>query len=133
MPNVEATTATETVTRVTGATITLTADEVAHLREVLECQLNAGYVEHDEFAMALKSALDAPPADDRPIQVGDRVRVVEDDPLILSGRFIGLVGSVVDAPGPENNSSRLRFKVEFAPGVAPRDKWWCTEVERVTD
>lgn len=69
--------------------------------------------------------------DSRPIEVGDRVRVVVDDPDIQAGEFVGLVGVVDDKSGSV-------YKVRFGDGTGRHgDKanghWWVEKVERVAD
>jgi hypothetical protein len=76
---------------------------------------------------ALASVMQAVPE----IKVGDRVRVVKDDPAIRTGEFVGKTGVV---QGLNRRSSRLPFDVRFDAGQgAHYGSWNVAEVEPVTD
>jgi hypothetical protein len=64
------------------------------------------------------------------VKVGDRVRVVEDDPDVRPGQFVGKVGTIKRLyPGEP-----LPYVVEFDKSQdAPYSSWCCAEVEPVTD
>ncbi|WP_435613266.1 phiSA1p31-related protein [Streptomyces sp. bgisy159] len=70
---------------------------------------------------------------ERPIEVGDRVRVTDDDGG-GAHRFNGRVGTVVEVCAPDNY---FAFKVEFGDGRGRHGdlngRWNCVAVERVTD
>jgi hypothetical protein len=76
----------------------------------------------------LKERGDLADEKDRPLKVGDRVRVLEDDPDVRHGEFVGKVGVLRDV-------GRLRsapYLVEFdADQYAPHPLWNCARVERV--
>ncbi|GAB7187123.1 hypothetical protein ATKI12_6954 [Kitasatospora sp. Ki12] len=77
----------------------------------------------------LKTAL----ADD-PIGVGDWVRVLEDDPLVLSGHFVGKTGVVRELNDPVDGGRELRFNIEFDAGQLVRHGTWnVRRVERVDE
>ncbi|MGW6949035.1 hypothetical protein ACWGHD_19175 [Streptomyces xanthophaeus] len=65
-----------------------------------------------------------------PIQVGDRVRVVKDDPDVRPGEFVGLTGEVIAKSG-----STTPYKVKFGPGMhgMAAGYWYCAEVERIDE
>ncbi|MEU1037661.1 phiSA1p31-related protein [Streptomyces sp. NPDC005907] len=65
------------------------------------------------------------PADDG-IKVGDRVRVLKDDPVLSTGRFVGKIGTVLAVGGSAREE--LKYRLDFGSTV-----WWVAEVERVDD
>ncbi|MEV7250268.1 hypothetical protein [Streptomyces cyaneofuscatus] len=71
-----------------------------------------------------------PEEDTRP-KVGDRVIVVEDDPNGLTGKFVGLVGTLTkDDGGPY-----VPYLVKFGDGSHGDvdGQWYCRRVEKVAD
>ncbi|MFD8595406.1 phiSA1p31-related protein [Kitasatospora sp. NPDC059646] len=66
------------------------------------------------------------------LKVGDRVRVVEDDPNYDTGRFVGLIGTLA---GSGSDGGTTPFKVRFGDGEHgdTNGTWYCAKVERVTD
>jgi hypothetical protein len=70
------------------------------------------------------------------IQVGDRVRVVEDDPHNLTGEYVGKVG-VLTADHSDDGYDDLPYVVRFGDGTGghgtPNGKWCVKAVEPVTD
>jgi hypothetical protein len=72
---------------------------------------------------ALASVLKA----DTEIKVGDRVRVVKDDPEIRTGEYVGEIGTVMDVGNALRDD--LNYRIKLPLGRA----WWVAEVERVTD
>jgi hypothetical protein len=70
---------------------------------------------------------------DEPIKVGDRVRVVEDDPINEPGKFVGLVGEVLCVR--DSSRARLPYLVKFGDGHHgdTDGKWYCLKVERVDE
>ncbi|MDX2575945.1 hypothetical protein PV332_10675 [Streptomyces scabiei] len=70
----------------------------------------------------------AKPEPARRPQVGDRVRVVADDPTCMAGKFVGLTGTLAGLGG-----TVTPFKVKFGPGRHGdlNGYWYCAEVELV--
>jgi hypothetical protein len=63
------------------------------------------------------------------LKVGDRVRIVQDDPTIRPGQFVGKTGVVTRLNGPD---SRLPVNVRFDEGQdVPFTTWNVTEVARL--
>ncbi|WP_328742940.1 phiSA1p31-related protein [Streptomyces caniferus] len=63
-----------------------------------------------------------------PIKVGDRVRVLEDDPDIKPGQFVGLTGTIYNV-----DEDDLPYGVRFdGEQGAPSRTWYVTKVEKVT-
>jgi hypothetical protein len=62
-----------------------------------------------------------------PIKVGDRVRVVADDPEIRTGEYVGKVGLVATI------GNRVRRELVYRISFPDGDYWWVADVERVTD
>ncbi|MFF3312502.1 phiSA1p31-related protein [Streptomyces sp. NPDC002952] len=60
------------------------------------------------------------------IKVGDRVRVLKDDPVLSTGRFVGKVGTVLSVGGSAREA--LNYRIDFGSTV-----WWVADVERVSD
>ncbi|MGW1828860.1 phiSA1p31-related protein [Streptomyces tubercidicus] len=62
-----------------------------------------------------------------PIKVGDRVRVVKDDPEAKPGQFVGMVGTIYNVDEDE-----LPYGVRFDGGQgAPTLTWYVTKVEKL--
>ncbi|MGW6855850.1 hypothetical protein [Streptomyces xanthophaeus] len=74
--------------------------------------------------------VDEPEAAREPIQVGDWVRVVKDDPDVRPGEFVGLIGEVI-----AKSESTTPYKVKFGPGPHGRADgyWYCARVVRVDE
>ncbi|WP_328967929.1 phiSA1p31-related protein [Streptomyces sp. NBC_00239] len=66
------------------------------------------------------------------VKVGDRVRVVKDDPCLRTGEFVGLVGTVESTTGAAGTP---RYLVRFgSAGHGSRNgEWYCAEVEPVDE
>ncbi|MFB7823824.1 hypothetical protein [Streptomyces hydrogenans] len=64
------------------------------------------------------------------IKIGDRVRVVKDDPDYQPGNFVGRLGRVM-----ETDSDSLPYRVELDdPSDTWADgAWWCEKVELVDE
>lgn len=78
----------------------------------------------------------APVAEPAALKVGDRVRVLEDDPLARTGEYVGMVGELVRVKDPADGY--LPFKVAFGTGLASHGDrvngaWNCRRVEKVAD
>lgn len=124
MPDVTKRKIVETLTR-EQIVITISPEEAEALNGILAYQISAGDPEYDEFASRLRTAIsDAPVSvetvDERPIRVGDRVRVT-------SAQYDAFVGGegVVIAVDPDDE--RLPYKVELGPYT----REWVRAVERV--
>lgn len=63
-----------------------------------------------------------------PLKVGDRVRVLVDDPNLRTGQFVGKVGTLLEMGGPGPTVYDVRF--DFGQDV-PHSSWWCQSVERI--
>ncbi|MFD5161011.1 phiSA1p31-related protein [Streptomyces hawaiiensis] len=72
-------------------------------------------------------------ADPEPIKVGDRVRVVKDDPETKPGVFNGRTGKVLDVLEGADLPYRVRLDDPSGLPSWSADRWWVTDVERVTD
>lgn len=66
------------------------------------------------------------PAMDDGIKVGDRVRVLKDDPVLSTGRFVGKIGTVLSVGGSAREE--LKYRLDFGSTV-----WWVEAVERVIE
>lgn len=91
------------------------------------------YLMEDEDGDHVLSSPDALTKVQESIKVGDRVRVVKDDPDNRTGAFVGRVGRLTDMDGVYT-----AYLVEFGDGSGrhgdpENGRWWCAEVERVTD
>lgn len=72
----------------------------------------------------------SPAPADVPIKVGDRVRVLDDDPAFRPGDYIGKVGTVNRLNSP---TSRLPYSVRFDDGQGLATRTWNVKsVERVS-
>ncbi|MEU1200151.1 phiSA1p31-related protein [Streptomyces sp. NPDC005813] len=60
-----------------------------------------------------------------PIEVGDRVRVLKDDPVVCTGAYVGKIGIVQQVGGCRRKP--LTYRLDFGDG----DVWWVEDVERV--
>ncbi|MFF9525396.1 phiSA1p31-related protein [Streptomyces achromogenes] len=81
-------------------------------------------------AVGHNSAADLKAVDPEPVKVGDRVRIVKDDPTYRTGDFVGVVGILREI---EDDGRIMPYKVEL-PADAPETlygRWWCAAVERV--
>lgn len=70
-----------------------------------------------------------------PVKVGDRVRVVKDDPNSRTGQYVGMVGTLKMV---QETSAYLPYLVEFGNGSGihgdkVNGRWNVAEVERVDD
>ena len=104
----------------------LNQDEVDCIKELLECQ------DPDDAVIAsLSKALETPSeTDDRPIEVGDKVRVLEADENYRELDFyIGKVGIVTNI----SQSRCLSFYVKFDEECEGDNEWYVNRVERVND
>ncbi|MFD5161010.1 phiSA1p31-related protein [Streptomyces hawaiiensis] len=92
------------------------------------------YVVEDEEGKALTSNADEMTAvepTEPALKVGDRVRVVKDDPTCRTGEFVGTTGTVTRL---NISGSRLPFNVRFDAGQGvPYETWNVAEVERVEE
>lgn len=62
---------------------------------------------------------------DESVKVGDRVRVLEDDPLVLTGHFVGKTGIVRELNDCAHDGGRdLRFNVVFDADQEVRHRAW---------
>lgn len=78
-------------------------------------------------------AIPAPePAPVAPLKVGDRVRIVVDDPHSRAGQYVGRVGKLEHI---EDVPSTLPYLVKFGDGRhgATDGAWYCREVVKVED
>ncbi|WDM16710.1 phiSA1p31-related protein [Streptomyces lavenduligriseus] len=89
------------------------------------------YLMEDDDGDHILSSSDAlTAAEPEPIKVGDRVRIVKDDPTYRTGDFVGVVGIL---RGIEDDGRTMPYRVEL-PADAPETlsgRWWCAAVERV--
>ncbi|MCQ6554755.1 phiSA1p31-related protein [Streptomyces sp. C10-9-1] len=67
----------------------------------------------------------------REIKVGDRVRVIRDDPRTKTGEFVGRTGTVRTVRDVDGTRRSLpyRVKLDDPSGTWDDDSWWVTEVE----
>ncbi|MFJ3588631.1 hypothetical protein ACIQUY_04985 [Streptomyces sp. NPDC090231] len=72
------------------------------------------------------------PEADSPVKVGDKVRVLVDDPDAQAGRFVGLAGTLAEM---DLTDSSTPFMVRFGEGDHGDidGSWWCRRVELVTN
>ncbi|WP_406324031.1 hypothetical protein [Streptomyces niveus] len=66
-----------------------------------------------------------------PLTVGDRVRVVVDDPDERQGKFVGLTGELMSIDSSDGDS--IPYLVRFGPGEHgdTDGAWYCAKVEKV--
>ncbi|MFF1625599.1 phiSA1p31-related protein [Streptomyces sp. NPDC058272] len=64
---------------------------------------------------------------DESLKVGDKARVLKDDPIICTGAYVGKVGTVLKVGGCARKP--LEYRLDFGDG----DVWWVESVERVDD
>ncbi|WP_329168369.1 KOW motif-containing protein [Streptomyces sp. NBC_01267] len=62
-------------------------------------------------------------------RVGDRVRVLEDDPGNRAGEFVGKVGTLLSV---DKASEYTPYCVQFGDGTGYYGKWWVDAVELLT-
>lgn len=88
------------------------------------------YMDESEFTVIEEKPVAVTPAS---IQVGVKVKVVEDDPFLRTGEFVGLVGEVAEVRASDTTKP---FKVKFGDGTAfhgnrSNGHWWVAKVEPV--
>ncbi|MFD9442105.1 hypothetical protein [Streptomyces sp. NPDC060001] len=85
--------------------------------------------------LALADGIDGGEAEETPTprpKVGDRVRVVADDPYTKTGEFVGRTG-VVRTVQPDGRTMPYRVRLDDSSGTWDEGSWWCAKVELVDD
>ncbi|MDX2794052.1 transcription termination/antitermination protein NusG [Streptomyces scabiei] len=65
-------------------------------------------------------------------QVGDRVRVVKDDPYTRTGQFVGRTGTVREL-NDDGRTMPYRVRLDDSSGTWDDSSWWCADVELVDE
>ncbi|MFF3140852.1 hypothetical protein ACFVRU_03710 [Streptomyces sp. NPDC057927] len=65
-------------------------------------------------------------------QVGDRVRIVKDDPYTKTGVFVGRTGVVRDVKDGDRTMP-YRVRLDDPSNTWDEESWWCAEVELVDE